>query len=182
MYSTPNLIRRDVLKGRDVPEAGLDACLRGWLTKNLLQLLLLRPPEPRRVPAHGVTDYHRGSAWSAATAKATHVPSPRPARPSPRQYPGRHHGQRTQSPPTSFSQVCRVSERFFHLMRMSRSSSVMSIHMKQSYTRCSANTNQESRSICPRMSFCLIPAIDPTPPPQPHPPAGQSRWYRGGLG
>ena len=58
MYSTPNLIRRDVLKGRDVPEAGLDACLRRRFTKNLLQLLLLRPLELCRVLAHGVTGYH----------------------------------------------------------------------------------------------------------------------------
>ena len=48
----------DVLKGRDVPETGLDTCLRRRFTKNLLQLLLPRPLEPRRVPAHDTTDYH----------------------------------------------------------------------------------------------------------------------------
>ena len=48
----------DVLKGRDVPETGLDACLRWRFTRNLLQLLLLRPLEFCRVPAHGVTGYH----------------------------------------------------------------------------------------------------------------------------
>ncbi|WP_229118461.1 nucleoside transporter C-terminal domain-containing protein [Actinomyces israelii] len=31
--------------------------------------------------------------------------------------------------------------------------------MRLSYTRCSADANQESRSSCPRMPFCLIPAI-----------------------
>ena len=114
---------------------------------------LLRPLEPRRAPAHGVTGHHEGPAWPAATATATRVPSPQSARPSPRQYPGRRRGQRTQSPPPSILTSLQVSERFFHLMRMSRSSSVMSIRMKQSCTRCSANTNQESRSSRPRIPF-----------------------------
>ena len=48
----------DVLKGRDVPETGFDACLRGRSTENLLQLLLLRPLELCRVLVAGVTGYH----------------------------------------------------------------------------------------------------------------------------
>ena len=36
--------------------------------------------------------------------------------------------------------------------------------MRLSYTRCSANTNQESRSSRPRMPFCLIPATAPLRP------------------
>ena len=48
----------DVLKGRDVPEAGFDACLRWRFTKNLLQLLLLRPLELCRVLVASVTGYH----------------------------------------------------------------------------------------------------------------------------
>ncbi|WP_229118438.1 hydrolase CocE/NonD family protein, partial [Actinomyces israelii] len=41
--------------------------------------------------------------------------------------------------------------------------------MRLSYTRCSADANQESRSSCPRMPFCLIPAIPPM----------AMRWYAG---
>ena len=48
----------DVLKGRDVPETGFDARLRGRSTENLLQLLLLRPLELCRVLVAGVTGYH----------------------------------------------------------------------------------------------------------------------------
>ena len=48
----------DVLKGRDVPEAGFDACLRRRFSENLLQLLLLRPLELCRVLVAGVTGYH----------------------------------------------------------------------------------------------------------------------------
>ena len=48
----------DVLKGRDVPETGLDSRLRRRFTKNLLQLLLLRPLELCRVLVAGVTGYH----------------------------------------------------------------------------------------------------------------------------
>ena len=48
----------DILKGRDVPETGLDARLRRRFTENLPQLLLLRPLETHRVPARGVTGYH----------------------------------------------------------------------------------------------------------------------------
>ena len=81
------------------PELGPDPRLRRRFTKNLLQLLLLRPPEPRRTPAHGMRGHHEGPAWSAATATATCAPSPQPAQPSPRQYPGRRHGRRTQPPP-----------------------------------------------------------------------------------
>ena len=44
-------------------------------------------------------------------------------------------------------------------MRTFRSSFVMSICTRLSYVRCSANANQESRSNCHRMPFCLIPAI-----------------------
>ena len=48
----------DVPEGRDVPEGGLDSRLRGRLTENLLQLLLLRPLELRRVLVSGVTGHH----------------------------------------------------------------------------------------------------------------------------
>ena len=48
----------DVLEGRDVPEGGLDSRLRGRPAEDLLQLLLLRPPELRRVLVSGVTGHH----------------------------------------------------------------------------------------------------------------------------
>ena len=48
----------DVLKGRDVPEAGFDACLRWRFTKNLLQLLLLRPLELCRVLVASMSGHH----------------------------------------------------------------------------------------------------------------------------
>ena len=54
--------------------------------------------EPRRTLAHGVTGHHEGPPLPPPRQPLTHR-LPRPARPSPRQHPGRHHGQRTQPPP-----------------------------------------------------------------------------------
>ena len=150
--SEPDRTRRPQGAGASQKPAPAPAS-EGGLLRISSSSSLLRPLEPRRAPAHGVTGHHEGPAWPAATATATRVPSPQSARPSPRQYPGRRRGQRTQSPPPSILTSLQVSERFFHLMRMSCSSSVMSIRMKQSCTRCSADTNQKSRSSRPRIPF-----------------------------
>ena len=159
----------DVLKGRDVPEAGFDACLRWRFTKNLLQLLLLRPLELCRVLVASVTGYHGAQPVSppfrqplayrllgpldhlrdniqANAAGSVHNRF--------RLHSHQLVGIRTLLPP---------DEDVPFLV-------VMSICMRLSYSRPSVNANQESRDSCPRMPFCLIPAI-----PFSHPTGGRAQ-------
>ena len=121
---------------------------------------LLRPLEPRRVPAHGVTGHHEGPACISAIPTATHVPSPSArstisatvSRPTPRAAYTIASALNSHQP-VGVRALLPPDEDVPFLVRH------VDPHEAVLMRDASADANQESRSSRPRIPFCLIPAI-----------------------